>query len=402
MPQLLVFAERLFDGERAHTDAAVLVGEDGRIRWTGPRSRVPAEAKGAAETEAPRGTTLLPGLVNCHIHLTLAAGVDVDAETRASDAELALRAFANARRGLAAGVTTVRDLGAPTHAAIALGRAVARGEVIGPNVVAAGRGIAPTGGHGWQIGRQADGPDEVRKAVREQIYAGAGVIKIFSTGGLLGSGAHPDVAQLTAEETRAAVEEAHSRKLRITTHAHAAAGARIAVEAGVDSVEHATLLDAETIRLCRDKGVALVPTFSAVAAIVANGDRLTPGIADRARALSERHRQGIRDALVAGVVIAAGSDAGTAFNYAERFVTELEALVEIGMTAERAIAAATSVAADVIAREDVGRVRAGARADLLAVRGDPLADVRACWDVAAVWKDGRATGDLATPRLRPA
>src|ERR671935_1068492 len=208
MPPLLLLGDRLFDGERTHTDAAVLVDE-GRIRWVGARSRVPAEAKGASEEQAPAGATLLPGLVNCHIHLTLAAGVDVDAETRASDAELALRAFANARRGLAAGVTTVRDLGAPTHAAIALGRAVARGEVIGPNVVAAGRGIAPTGGHGWQIGRQADGPDGVRRAVREQVFAGASVVKIFSTGGLLRSGAHPEIVQLTADETRAAVDEAH-------------------------------------------------------------------------------------------------------------------------------------------------------------------------------------------------
>ena len=398
MPPLLLLGDRLFDGERTHTDAAVLVDE-GRIRWVGARSRVPAEAKGASEEQAPAGATLLPGLINAHAHLTLAGGVDVDAETRASDAELALRAAANALRALEAGVTTVRDLGAPTFAAIDLGKAIARGDIVGPNIVAAGRGITSTGGHGWQIGRQADGADEVRRAVREQIFAGASVIKIFSTGGLLGSGAHPDVAQLTLDETRAAVEEAHGRNLRITTHVHATAGARIAIDAGVDSIEHATLLDAESIRRCKDKGIALVPTFAAIKAIIANADRLGAGVGDRARALSERHQQGVRDAIRSGVVVAAGADSGTAFNHIERFAVELEALVEVGMSAERALMAATSVAADVIGRDDVGRIRPGARADLVAVRGDPLADVRACWAVAAVWKDGRrVAATSAAPR----
>ena len=389
MAAQLLFADRLYDGERAQTDAAVLI-VDGRISWTGQRSRVPGEAKGANELRTPDGTTLLPGLINCHIHLTVSGGPDFDVETRGSDAELALRATVNALRSLAAGVTTVRDLGAPTSAAIVLGRAIAAGELIGPNVIAAGRGITSTGGHGWQIGRQADGPDEIRKAVREQLFAGASVIKIFSTGGVLGTGAHPDVAQLTLEETTAAVEEAHSRHLRVTTHAHATKGAKIAIEAGVDSIEHATLLDAEAIRLCKDKGVALVPTFAALKAILSNRERLAPDVLARASALTERHQQGIRDAIRAGVKVAAGTDAGTPFNYAERFGTELEALVEIGMTPERALAAATSVAADVVGRDDIGRIRPGARADLVAVKGDPLSDVRACWQVAAVWKDGRS------------
>jgi imidazolonepropionase-like amidohydrolase len=375
--------------------------DGGRVRWVGRRSEAPAEARGATETDAPSGTTLLPGLVNCHIHLTVSGGPDFDAETRVSEGELALRATINALRSLAAGVTTVRDLGAPSYASIQLGRAIARGEIIGPNIVAAGRGITPTGGHGWQIGRQADGPDEVRKAVREQLYAGADVIKLFSTGGLLGSGAHPEIVQLTADETRAAVDEAHRHGVRVTTHVHAAAGAKVAIAAGVDSIEHATLLDAEAIRLCRERNVALVPTFAAVKAIIANGDRLGEGIADRARALADRHREAIRDALRAGVVVTTGSDAGTAFNYAERFVTELESLVEIGMTPERTIGAATRVAADVIGRDDVGRIAAGARADIVAVRGDPLTDIRACWDVAAVWKDGRRCESTSAAARRP-
>ncbi len=371
-----------------------------RIAWAGTRSRVPADARGATETSIPKGATLVPGLVNCHIHLILTGSADFISDASVSQPAQAFRALVNALRGLAAGVTTVRDLGASSTAAIDLGRAIARGDLVGPNVVAAGRGITSTGGHGREIGREADGADEMRTAVREQVQAGATVIKLFSTGGVLGTGAPPDVAQLTPEETRAAVDEAHGRGLRVTTHAHAARGMGIAIEAGVDSIEHATLLDAATIARCKERGVALVPTFAALRAILANGARLDAGTMARAAQLSARHLEGVRDARKAGVVIAAGTDAGTPFNYAERFVDELEALVEIGMSAEEALRAATSVAARVIGRDDVGRVAAGCHADLAAVEGDPLADVRALWRVAGVWKDGAAVGEasIVAPR----
>lgn len=391
MPGTLLHAERLFDGERALTDAAVLV-EDGRVRWVGKRSAAPAAAKGAQEVATPQGSTLLPGLIDCHVHLTLTASPDLERDVQASDAALALRAHANATRGLRAGVTTVRDLGAPTHAVIELGKAIARGDLVGPNVVACGRGITTTGGHGWQIGRVADGPDEVRKAVREQLFAGAGVVKLFSTGGVLGTGAHPDVAQLTEEETQAAVDEAHKHHVRVATHAHATSGMRVALAAGVDTIEHATLLDSETIRLCKEKDVALVPTFAALRAIVRHRERLDAGTIERATALVDRHREGIRAAHRAGVRIATGTDAGTPFNNTHEYAHELEALVEVGFTPEEALRAATSVAAGVVARDDVGRIREGARADLVAVAGDPLADVKAVWHTAAVWKDGKAVG----------
>src|SRR5439155_1548823 len=135
---------------------------------------------------------------------------------------------------------------------IELGRAIERGVVEGPRIVAAGRGVTTTGGHGAEVGRVADGPDEVRKAVREQVRSGARVIKIFSTGGVLGEGAPPEVSQFTPEETAAAVAEAHNAGLRITTHAHGSGGMRVAAEAGIDSVEHATLLDERTIRLLKE------------------------------------------------------------------------------------------------------------------------------------------------------
>ena len=398
MAPLLLHADRLFDGERAQTDAAILI-DGGLVRWAGPRARVPASAKGAREERVPDGATLLPGLINCHIHLTLSGVPDIAADAKASDSVLALRALVNAVRGLEAGVTTVRDLGAPSYASIELGRAIARGDFVGPNVVAAGRGITSTGGHGLEIGREADGADEVRRAVREQLHAGASVIKLFSTGGILGGGASPDISQLTLEETRAAVEEGHSRGLRVTTHALAAKGMRTAIEAGVDSIGHAALLDAETIRLCKEKNVAIVPTLAAIRAILAHPTELGEAVMDRARVVSSRHQESIRGAHKAGVTIAAGTDAGTPFNYAEHFSVELGALVEIGMTPEEALRAATSVAAGVIGRSDVGRIVEGTRADFVAVPGDPLRDIGAMRSVLGVWKDGqRLAGSSVRPR----
>lgn len=391
MPATLLVAERLFDGERQLTDAAVLV-DAGRVRWVGKRSRAPAAAKGAKEIPAPKGSTLLPGFIDCHVHLTLIGGVDIDRDAAAPDSVLALRAYANAHRALRAGVTTQRDLGAPTYAAIELGKAIARGDLVGPNILACGRGIAPTGGHGWQIGRIADGPDEVRKAVREQLYAGAALIKLFSTGGVLGSGVGPDVPQLTEAETRAAVEEARAHGVRVASHAHATEGIRIALAAGVDTLEHATLLDRETIRLCQELGAALVPTFAALRAIVRNAERLDPAVIERAKTVADRHREGIRDAHRAGVTIGAGTDAGTPFNLTHEYAQELEALAEVGFTPEEAVRAATSVASRIVARDDVGSIREGARADLVAVEGDPLRDLGAVWRVAAVWKDGARVG----------
>src|SRR5947208_15761295 len=166
---------------------------------------------------------------------------------------------------------------------IELGRAIEHGTLEGPRVIAAGRGITTTGGHGFEVGRIADGPDEVRKAVREQVHAGARVIKLFSTGGILGGGTPPEVSQYTADETAAAVEEAHRAGLRITTHAHGSGGMQVAAEAGIDSIEHATLLDEKTVRLLKERDVAIVPTLLVVQSLVENVRALAPVAGRRLR-----------------------------------------------------------------------------------------------------------------------
>src|SRR5438094_5017186 len=338
----------LFDGERVLENAAIVV-EGPQITWAGERGKIPKSPPNErSETIRGPGQFALPGLINCHCHLTLDGEASFDAEVRQGHALPLRKAFRNARAALRAGVTTVRDLGANGPMVIELGRAVERGVVEGPRIVAAGRGVTTTGGHGAEVGRIADGPDEVRKAVREQVAAGAKVIKLFSTGGILGDGAPPEVSQYTPEETAAAVAEAHNAGLRITTHAHGSGGMRVAAEAGIDSVEHATLVDERTVRLLKERDVAIIPTFAAIHSLLEHADALDPVVVERTRAVADRHREGVRMAHRAGIRIAAGTDAGTPFNRHDRFAVEVKLLAECGLSTSEAIAAATSRAAAVI------------------------------------------------------
>jgi imidazolonepropionase-like amidohydrolase len=378
----------LFDGASATSDAAIVI-EDGEIAWVGKRSRVPKTPKGErSRSIGAGGKFALPGLINCHAHLTFDGGADFDAEARQSEAAATLKAFRNARITARSGVTTVRDLGANGSMVVELARQIERGGLEGPRIIASARGITITGGHGMEVGRIADGPDSVRAATREQVAVGAAVIKLFSTGGVLGEGAGPELAAYTPDETRAAVEEAHRAGIRITTHAHGAEGMRIAAEAGIDSIEHATLLDQKTIRVIKENNVALVPTFSALRRIIENGDALPPRVMERARLVATKHQEGVRAAHKAGVRIATGTDAGTPFNTHERFALELVYLTEAGLSRTEALVAATSVAADVVGSPKAGRIAAGSWADLVFVDGDPLRDLALLQRPKAVWVRG--------------
>jgi imidazolonepropionase-like amidohydrolase len=380
----------LFDGERVIENAAIVI-DGGEIAWAGPRPAIPQTPAGErSEVAAPPGKFALPGLINCHAHLTLDGEANFSPEVRQSDALATVKAFRNARAALRAGVTTVRDLGANGTMVIELGRAIERGVIEGPRIVAAGRGITTTGGHGFEVGRVADGADEVRKAVREQVHAGARVVKLFSTGGILGEGAPPDVSQYTADETAAAVDEAHRAGLRITTHAHGSGGMRVAAEAGIDSIEHATLLDDKTVRLIKERDVAIVPTLLVVQSLLDHAAELDPVIVERTRAVAERHREGVRMAHRAGVRIATGTDAGASFTRHDRFAVELQLLAECGLSATEALAAATRRAADVAGLTKAGHLGQGCWADLVFVDGDPLKDLGTLMSPKAVYVRGSA------------
>jgi len=340
------------------------------------------------------GLTLLPGLINGHVHLCLAG--DADPSRTLSDetyAATVVGAVVHARRTVEAGVTTVRDLGGRDYAEIAVRDGVRAGLIAGPRILCAGRAVCMTGGHGWRIlGRQADGVDDVRKAVREQLRAGADVIKLVATGGVMTPGVDPRAAQLTLDELRAGVDEAHRARRRIAAHAMADEGIAWCLDAGIDTIEHGVFLTEALAARMATQGTALVATLIAPHAIVEGG--LAAGIPEfavkKSSALRERHLESFRLALRAGVAIAAGTDAGTPLNPHGTIVPELALMAAAGLEPLQAIRSATSVAARVLGLEsETGAVAPGLVADLIAVEGDPATDLKALDAVRLVIADGR-------------
>jgi len=334
---------------------------------------------------------VVPGLINAHVHLEMSG----EAQTTSvfvltTPTQRAFACAANARRSLEAGVTAVRDLGSTENLAVDVRDAVTAGRLAGPTILAAARAICMTGGHGWWIGREADGAADVRKAVREQRKSGADCIKFIATGGVLTKGAVPAIAQLDETELRAGVDEAHAHEMRCAAHAIGADGIKNALRAGVDSIEHGHLVDDEAIALFVERGTYLVPTLAAVSCIVEAGAEagMPDWVLRKASVIQENLARNLTRARAAGVKFAGGSDAGTPFNLHERYWYEVELLQSVlGMTGREALFTATAAAADLLGI-DRGRLRAGAVADLLLLARDPGEGSRALREPLAVIKDG--------------
>ncbi|MDE3035040.1 MAG: amidohydrolase family protein [Nitrospirota bacterium] len=350
-----------------------------------------------------RGLTALPGLIDCHVHLCLGGEADVVRTVRdESPALTLLKAARFAGLTLAAGVTTVRDLGARDHQIFALKQAQADGLIPGPRILAAGLALCMTGGHARFIGREADGPEEILRAVREQVAAGADVIKFIASGGVLTPGTSPDLAQLTQEELAAGMDEARRAGRRVAAHAHGAEGMKNAVRAGAHSIEHATLLDDEAGELMRAHGVFMVPTLSALATTAAcgSGCGVPESAVTKARSMKVRHEASFKQALRSGIPIAMGTDAGTPFNYHGENAQELTRMVALGMSPMDAIRSATASAAELLGLTRlVGTLEPGKLADLLLVEGNPLKRIELLRDrdrLAGVMQAGRfVSGPLA-------
>jgi len=357
------------------------------------------------DARAPRGNgldlagyTLLPGFINCHVHLCFGAEADPVRPLREEPLALtAIKALLRARETARAGVTTVRDLGGREYVEIAARRAIQEGLIDGPRILAAGRPVCMTGGHGHWLGREADGPDDARKAVREQLKAGADVIKIIATGGVMTPGVEPGSPQMTLEEMRAAIEEARKAGRRTAAHAMAATGISEAIDAGITSIEHGVFLTEEIVAHMRRDGTFLVPTLNAPTAIAAGG--LAAGIPQFMVRKSEQvvpaHVASFQLAHRAGVRIAAGADSGTPLNFHGSLLPELALMVKYGMTPLEAIRSATVTAADCLGLGEVtGRVAPGYAADLIAVAGDPAERIEALADLKLVLVNGRAVGGV--------
>lgn len=368
---------RLIDGRGSSRERMTVLIQDGRIAAVGTDREISVPR--GAETPGVRGMTVLPGLIDCHVHLCLGAEADVVRTIeREAPALTTLKASQFARQTLEAGFTTVRDVGCRDHSIFALKQAIADGLLPGPRVVAAGRAICMTGGHARFIGREADGPVEVVRAVREQLAAGADVIKFIASGGVLTPGTSPECAQMTPEELTAGMTEARRAGRRVAAHAHGADGMKNAIKAGTHSIEHATLMDEEAAGLMREYGVFMVPTLSALATTAACG--LTCGIPEsalmKAKSMQARHEASFKKAARAGIHVALGTDAGTPFNYHGENAQELERMVALGMTPMEALVAATSAAATLLGlAQTLGAIEPGKDADLLVIDGNPLSRV---------------------------
>lgn len=353
-----------------------------------------------------RDRSVLPGLIDSHVHLS---GLDDRLQSRLlangrDNEDEAYTALLNARKTLLAGFTTVRDLGGDPRLVISLRDAIAAGQLSGPSILSAARMVSVSGGHGdgrngvnrglaglvSSGGNTCNGADDCRRATREQISAGADVIKFAATGGVLSNVPGGLNQQMMDDEMRAVVQTAKMFGRKVAAHAHGVNGVNAALRAGVDSIEHGTFTNAETFKLYRETGAYYVPTLLAPAAALADGKRgaLTPAQFEKARMAAGNAEKSFGEAVREGVKIAFGTDTGVSPH--GRNAEEFALMVRNGMAPAAAIRSATVDAAELLGLSDkIGTIAVGKDADIIAVRGDPTADVRLLENVDFVMKHGR-------------
>jgi imidazolonepropionase-like amidohydrolase len=398
-------AARMFDGKSdAVVKPGVVVVSDGKIAAAGPNAAIPA----GAEVIELGDATLLPGFIDAHTHLTMSPTEDWKQDKldslQKTVAEKALDASVNARKTLLAGFTTVRDVGSTDYIDVGLRNAIRNGKVIGPRMLVSVHAIGATGGHcdasGYRaglFGRESgpldgviNGADQAREAVRLDHKYGADMIKVCATGGVLSATDAVDTPQLTQEELNAIVDEAHALRLKTAAHAHGAEGAKRAIRAGIDSIEHGSFLDDEALDMMKQRGTYFVPTLMAVQGLQERFDAglyLPPAIAEKAHAAIAAIRATFRRALAKGVKIGLGTDAAV---YPHgRNAEEFHQMVDLGMKPVEALKAGTSHDAELLGLTDkIGTLEAGKLADVVAVPGDPVENIRQVEKVFFVMKEG--------------
>jgi imidazolonepropionase-like amidohydrolase len=408
-------AGRLFDATSdSIRENVVIVVAGERIQSVADEKSVKIPT-GATVVDLSRAT-VLPGLIDCHTHLgSRADRYDEIYKFKDTPFQSAFAAVVHARKTLEAGFTTVRDVGSRPFLAVDLRNSINEGLVPGPRIVASGPGISITGGHGdlnnfspqtrvsmfpeerdFHI---ADGVDQVRHVVRAQVKYGVDVIKILATGGVLSKGDSPGAPQFTFEELKAAADEAHMAGRKIAAHAHGTQGIKNAILAGIDSIEHASLIDDEGIRLAKEHGTYLVMDIYNDDYIL--GKAIEFGLpqenVDKEKAIGRLQRENFQHAAAGGAKMAFGTDAGV-YPHGDN-AKQFFYMVKYGLTPAQAIRSATSSAADLIGRsKDVGTIEAGKYADLIAVSSDPLQDVRSLENVGFVMKGGEVVKDTITSK----
>ena len=396
--KIILHAARLLDVKTGTTlpDQVILI-EDNKITTVGPAKSVKATAD-AELIELPRAT-VLPGLIDCHVHLTMSPNRFGPGGLGISYPRSALIGARNARVTLEAGFTTVRNLAAGGYSDIALRDAINAGDVPGPRMLVSGPPLSITGGHwdenylapqfGFTNDGVADGVDAAMKKVRENVKYGADLIKVMATGGVLSQNDNPALAQYSLEELKAIVETTHGLGRKVAAHAHAAVGIKNAVLAGVDSVEHGSYMNDEDIQLMKERGTYLVPTVYLEDWLLQNMQNLgyTPNMMEKANTVVPIAHKNVSHAFKSGVKVALGTDAAV---YPHGLnAHEFGKMAEMGLTPLQSIQAGTVNAADLLGWADkIGTIEAGKWADIIAVDGDPLQDVTTLEHAKFIMKGG--------------
>jgi imidazolonepropionase-like amidohydrolase len=406
----VVTADRMLDvvNGRYVDRPAILIGDDGHIQQVGTLAAMQLPA-GTKHIDLP-GETLLPGLIDMHVHLTSLAEIGGYQGLKYTDNFWTAVGVANAKTTLDAGFTTVRNVGSSDFADVALGEAIDGGWIKGPRIVPATYALGATGGHCDDTGLPPyydkkgpsviDSPEEARAKVRWVHKYGAEVIKICATGGVFSLGDSVGAQQLTYDEMKAIADEAHMLGIKVAAHAHGDEGIRDAILAGIDTIEHASLASDATIQLAKQHGtwfdMDIYNDDYILATGTANGTEQES--LDKERAIGLKQRQTFQRAVRAGVKMIFGTDAGV-YPHGDN-ARQFAKMVQWGMTPIQAIRAATTSAAEALGRADVGLIAPGRYGDIIAVRGDPLANVTVLEHVDAVIKGGELVKGPGAPSAR--
>jgi imidazolonepropionase-like amidohydrolase len=385
---------RIFDGKNAAPAGFGVLVEDGLIRAIGPE----ADFDGYAGPKFDLGgDTLMPGLIDCHVHLTMSGDGKAVSGQDADLGALTLEALENAQKALRGGITAVRDCGGVEFVEFAVRDACNSGRFVGPFIRVSGKIICMTGGTKWKVGRVADGPEGVVQAVREQIYRGCDCIKLMATGAVLHPGSDIEDPQYTVEELAAGVTEAERFRRPSAAHAIGTKGILNAARAGVTSIEHGTVLNEEAVEIMLEKGTYLVPTLAALEQVLLHPERVAPASMERAMRVADKARNSVAMFYKAGGKIAMGADTGTLCNPHGNNARELTHMVNCGMKPVDALRSGTSIAADLLRLPTRGVIASGNVADMLIVRGDPLVDIESAADKGnhrLVIKDGKVVAGV--------
>ena len=389
--QLAYTASRVIDGvsDEPLVDTAVVVDGDAIVRVV-PSHQLDPDL----EVRALGDVTLLPGLIDCHRHLCLSSAADWDAVfQRETPARAAMRATRNAQDTLRQGITTVRDLGSRHGIGVALRQAIDEGMLPGPRVVASGTPIAMSGGHALYLCRVADGVAEMQRAAREELKAGADVLKLMASGGVLPPSITPGAPQLSVAEMRAAVDEAHNQGKRVAAHAISRQAIENALDAGATSIEHGQYLSQELAARMAEQERYLVPTLAVFFLVHEEGTRrgLPAYVTEPALAAARTGLQAVQMAVSAGVTVGVGTDTGAFLMPHDKWtlLEDLKCFVRAGCSPMRALQAATRDGARVLGLDDrVGTLQAGKFADFVAVEGDPLLDLDVLRQIRLIVKGG--------------